>query len=103
MINWEKVKNTGKVDFAIIRCGYGMNEWNETTQTWTQDDPQWEYNTSECERLNIPYGVYLYSYADTTEKAKSEAEHVIRMLEGKNLSYPIYYDMEDKSVIITAR
>lgn len=99
VINWEKVKNTGKVDFAIIRCGYGMNEWNETTQTWTQDDPQWEYNTSECERLNIPYGVYLYSYADTTEKAKSEAEHVIRMLEGKNLSYPIYYDMEDKSVM----
>ncbi len=99
VINWEKVKNTGKVDFAIIRCGYGMNEWDETKQTWTQDDPQWEYNTSECERLNIPYGVYLYSYADTTEKAKSEAEHVIRMLEGKNLSYPIYYDMEDKSVM----
>lgn len=98
-INWEQVKNTGKVDFAIIRCGYGMNEWDETTQTWTQDDPQWEYNTSECERLNIPYGVYLYSYADTTEKAKSEAEHVIRMLEGKNLSYPIYYDMEDASVM----
>lgn len=99
VINWEKVKNTGKVDFVIIRCGYGMNEWDESKQTWTQDDPQWEYNTSECERLNIPYGVYLYSYADTTEKAKSEAEHVIRLLEGKKLSYPIYYDMEDASVM----
>lgn len=91
-IDWAKVKNSGQVDFAIIRCGFGMNETK-------QDDSKWKYNSSECERLGIPYGVYLYSYADTTEKAKSEAEHVIRMLEGKNLSYPIYYDMEDKSVM----
>ncbi len=33
--------------------------------------------------------------ADTTAKAKSEAEHVVRLLQGKNLTYPIYYDMED--------
>lgn len=44
--------------------------------------------------LGIPYGTYLYSGADTTAKAKSEAEHVVRLLQGKNLTYPIYYDME---------
>jgi lysozyme len=88
-IDWEKVKNSGMADFAIIRCGYGMDET-------AQDDPKWEYNSSECERLGIPYGVYLYSYATDTEKAKSEARHVIRLLKGKTPSYPIYYDMEDK-------
>ena len=27
-------------------------------------------------------------------RQKSEAEHVVRLLQGKNLTYPIYYDME---------
>lgn len=91
-IDWEKVKNSGQVDFAIIRCGYGMDETK-------QDDICWEYNTSECERLKIHYGVYLYSYADSVEKAKSEAKHVIRLIKGKNLTYPIYYDMEEATVL----
>lgn len=68
---------------------------NETKQ----DDSKWKYNSSECERLGIPYGVYLYSYADTVAKAKSEANHVIRLIKGKKLSYPIYYDMEEKTVL----
>lgn len=91
-IDWEKVKNSGQVDFAIIRCGYGMDETK-------QDDTCWKYNTSECERLQIPYGVYLYSYADSVAKAKSEAKHVIRLIKGKNLTYPIYYDMEEATVL----
>ena len=91
-IDWAKVKNSGQVDFAIIRCGFGMNETK-------QDDSKWKYNSSECERLGIPYGVYLYSYADTVAKAKSEANHVIRLIKGKKLSYPIYYDMEEKTVL----
>lgn len=88
-IDWQKVQNSGLVDFAILRCGYGTNQTN-----W--DDERWNYNSSECERLGIPYGVYLYSYADNTTKAKSEAQHVIRLIKGKKLSYPIYYDIEDK-------
>ena len=86
-IDWEQVKNSGLADYAIIRCGYGVNQTDK-------DDKYWDYNSSECERLGIPYGTYLYSGADTTAKAKSEAEHVVRLLQGKNLTYPIYYDME---------
>src|SRR5699024_10319918 len=50
---------------------------------------------SECERLGIPYGVYIYSYATTVERASSEADHVLRLIEGHELSYPVYFDMED--------
>lgn len=89
-IDWEKVKASG-IDFAVIRCGFGMDEEK-------QDDIFWQTNVSECERLNIPYGVYLYSYADTTAKARSEADHVIRLIQGRNLTYPIYYDLEDKTL-----
>ena len=86
-IDWDKVKNAG-IDFAVIRCGYGSN-------FKSQDDAQWLHNVEECERLGIPYGVYLYSYADTVQKAKSEAEHVLRLLKGHTPSYAVYYDLED--------
>lgn len=89
-IDWQKVKSTGKVDYAIIRCGYGRDF------TYA-DDPKWDYNSRECERLGIPYGAYLYGKATSAEAAKSEAQHVIRLLEGKHLTYPIYYDMEDNT------
>ena len=65
-IDWEKVKADG-IDFAIIRCGYGEDKTE-------YDDRWWEYNTSECERLGIPYGVYLYSYAGKTDAGATPAE-----------------------------
>lgn len=86
-IDWKKVKQS-EVEYAIIRCGYGTNDKN-------QDDKKWEENVKGCIDNNIPYGVYLYSYADTVEKASSEADHAIRLLQGKKLKYPVYYDLEE--------
>ncbi|WP_346960990.1 GH25 family lysozyme [Faecalicatena contorta] len=88
-IDWEKVKAAG-IDFAILRCGYGNDESY-------QDDGQWARNVSECERLGIPYGVYIYSYATNLNMAKSEAAHVLRLLKGHTPSYPVYLDMEDRT------
>lgn len=85
-INWEKVKP--QIDGAILRCGYGMD-------IEKQDDTYFKYNADECTRLGIPFGVYLYSYADNNEKAKSEAAHVLRMIKGYKLSYPVYLDLEE--------
>lgn len=87
-IDWEKVKAAG-IEFAIIRCGYGGD-------FAMQDDPQFSRNVSECKRLGIPFGVYLYSYADTVEKAKSEAEHVKRLIKGLEFDFPVFYDLEDE-------
>jgi hypothetical protein len=42
--------------------------------------------------------VYLYSYANTEAKAHSEAAHALRLLKGYNPTYPVYYDLEDKTV-----
>ena len=110
-IDWEKAKAAG-IDFAIIRCGFG-GEWDGQEENWAQDDPQWRRNADECTRLGIPFGAYLYSYATTVEEARSEADHVARLLgltappqEGLDdytaapyrLSYPVYYDLEDKYI-----
>ena len=86
-IDWEAVKSAG-VEGAIIRCGYGMDQAD-------QDDRKWKRNADECTRLGIPFGAYLYSYADSTAKAQSEAQHAIRLLAGYKLSYPVYYDLEE--------
>lgn len=85
-INWEKVKP--QIDGAILRCGYGMD-------IEKQDDAYFKRNADECTRLGIPFGVYLYSYANSEEKAKSEAEHVLRLINGYKLSYPVYLDLEE--------
>lgn len=89
-IDWAKVKNTD-VDYAMIRCGYGMNQTD-------QDDTMWKKNADACTANGIPFGTYLYSYADTVARAKSEAEHVLRLVKGYNLSYPIFYDLEETAV-----
>lgn len=90
-IDWERVKNSGKVDGVIIRVGFGRNRT-------TQDDRQFQRNITECIRLGIPFGAYIYSYAKTEEDAKSEAAHVQRLLAPykDKLSYPVYYDLEQK-------
>ena len=85
-LNWEKLKP--EIEGAIIRCGFGSDYES-------QDDAYYSRNVSECERLGIPFGVYIYSYANTVNKAKSEANHVKRLVEGYKLSFPIFYDLEE--------
>ena len=95
-IDWAKVKASG-VDYAIIRCGYGMDQRD-------QDDEKWLENVQGCIENNIPFGVYLYSYATNTSRASSEADHVLRLLreaglDPSDVSYPVYFDMEDVSTL----
>lgn len=84
--DWEKVKP--HIDGAILRCGYGSDYED-------QDDAYFRRNADECTRLGIPFGVYLYSYAKTPIQARSEADHVLRQIQGYRLSYPVYLDLEE--------
>lgn len=90
-IDWEKVSKSD-VDFVIIRCGYGNN-------LTSQDDKYFAQNVAGCEKYNIPYGIYIYSYALSKSDAKSEANHVLRLIKstGAKPTYPIYIDYEDSS------
>lgn len=85
VINWEAAKP--HIAGAIIRCGYGDNYAS-------QDDVQWSRNITECERLGIPRGVYLYSYATNDAMAQSELQHILRCLHGHSFQLPIYLDVE---------
>lgn len=87
IISFERLKNA--VDYVIIRCGYGQNIPD-------QDDKQWNRNVSECERLGIPYGVYFYSYARTTDRIEGEINHCLRLLKGHAPNLPVFFDSEEK-------
>ena len=50
VIDWEKVKASGLVDFAILRAGYG--------KATSQIDDQFNRNYTACKQLGIPVGVY---------------------------------------------
>ena len=86
-IQWDKVKPN--IDFAILRCGFGSD-------IARQDDVCFERNVAECERLNIPFAVYLYSYATTEQKIDSEIAHTLRLI-GSHKPFCVYFDMEDNS------
>ena len=84
-IIWEKVRDSRKIDGVIIRIGYGDDDTN-------QDDKYYQYNIKECERLGIPYEVYLYSYADTDKHTQSEIAHIKRLLSGRKVR--VWLDLE---------
>lgn len=85
-LDWDTIKSS--IDGAIIRVGFGSDYEN-------QDDSQAIRNMRECERLGIPYGVYIYSYCLNIEEARSEAAHILRMIQGFNPVLGVWFDMED--------
>ena len=92
-IDWTKAKDA--IAGAVIRCGFGSD-------FEVQDDTKWNEYTRECERLNIPYATYLYSYATSNAMARSEAKHALRLVKGHKPSV-IYFDSEAKGTERVAR
>lgn len=101
-IDWATVAKSD-IGFVIIRAGYGGN--------WTdQDDREFLNNVKACEEYNIPYGLYLYSYASEIDNddssAQNEARHMLRLIDqieqynySPNLGTKVFIDMEDNSVV----
>ena len=87
IINWDAVKQEGKVDGVILRMA--IND--------VLVDTQFERNLRELQRLGIPYGVYLYSYAENGTEAKMEADWMVTLLKRYqiNPTYGIYFDIEE--------
>ena len=86
LIDWDSAKE--HIEGVIIRIGYGDDYAY-------QDDKQAVQNMDECERLGIPYGVYIYSYSMTMQETESEISHTLRMLKGRNPVRGVWFDMED--------
>ena len=83
--DWAKAKKNG-VQFAILRLGSGYNGGYV--------DKTFEYNYRECKKVGIGVGVYVASYLNI----KAEIEMTLKELKGKQLEYPVFFDIEDFSL-----
>ena len=95
-IDLSKVKKAG-YNFVMIRCGWGNN-------STSNDDSKFAANVAKAEKLGMPWGVYLFSYACSTSDAKSELAHIDRLLkEQKAKGYlptmPIAIDIEPNDTV----
>ena len=96
-IDWSKVKSSG-VTGAIIRCGYGRD-------LTKQDDARFYENMDGAIAQGLRVGVYIYSYAKSEDSARSEAAHVLRLVNKykDKITLPIYYDLEESGTEVGAK
>lgn len=93
-IDFEKVKASG-IDFVIIRAGYG---W-----ALSQKDRCFEENYRKAKAAGLRVGAYWYSYAGSADQAREEAKICKQVLAGKELDYPVYFDLEEQSQLARGR
>lgn len=84
-INWDLFAKESDCYGVILRLGY-----------YTTLDKKFESYLKEIKRLNIPYGIYLFSYSKTEKGALKEANFVSSMVDKYDLSpsLGIFYDIE---------
>jgi len=84
--NWEGIIKNNDIDAVIVRIGYSGAE-----------DKHLAHNISELNRLGVPYGIYLYTYASTETDGVEDAEQTLALIKKYNIkpTYPIYFDLED--------
>lgn len=90
-IDWSKAAK--EIDFAIIRAGYGSST----------KDKKFEQNYSGCQKNNIYKGVYWYNYAKNITAAKAEANACLAAIKGKQIDFPVWYDIEENATFATGK
>lgn len=89
--------HNGNVDLAKIKSA-GLHVILKVGEGTSFTDGTFDARAKKCEQLGIPYGVYYYGRATTVQAAKAEAARCLRLVKGRKLSYPIYYDIEESSL-----
>ena len=87
--NFKKAKASG-INYVILRVGYTGSSSKSPTI-----DSVFENNYANAISAGLPVGIYYYSLATSTAMAEKEANFVVKKLKGKNITYPVYIDMED--------
>ena len=84
-IDWREVAKDG-VQFAVIHAGYGRE--------LSQKDKYFERNYAGARAAGIKVGAFWYSYADSVARAEQEARTCLKVLDGKHLDLPVFFDQE---------
>ena len=88
-IDWEQVAASGLADFAFIRAGYrGYTEGGLFEDLYFRD------NIDGALENGIDVGVYFFSQATTAEEAIEEAQFLLELIDGYEITYPVAFDWE---------
>ena len=84
VIDWAAVAESG-VDFVMLRTGEGQAP---------DVDVQFEANYEGAKAAGLKVGAYHVCCVRTPEAAVKEAEYCLEILDGRELDYPLAYDIE---------
>ena len=84
VIDWEMVA-ASDVDFVMLRTGEGQAP---------DVDAQFEANYEGAKAAGLKVGAYHVCCVRTPEAAVKEAEYCLEILDGRELDYPLAYDIE---------
>ena len=91
------VWQSGFTDFEPFKnAGYGYVICKITEGQST--DRCFEQHYGNCTKSNIPVGVYVFSHATNTSKARAEANYALNVLKGRKLDLPIFMDLEASDI-----
>ena len=76
------------VDFVILKAG-----------STTGIDPAFERDYLDAKAAGLQVGAYFYAYSVTVEDTLADAEMLLSWLAGKQFELPIYFDMEETSMM----
>ena len=89
-IDWERVINEGGVDGVILRVAMDAE----------REDPYLAQNIRELQRLGIPYGIYIYSYAENYNEGVIYAQFTLELMKKYNMNptMGIFFDLESNEI-----
>ena len=87
-IDWEAVAADG-VEFAMIRCGYRGSESGTIVV-----DEQFENNINGALAAGLDVGVYFFSQSTGAIEAAEEANFVLDLISGYDITMPVAFDWE---------
>lgn len=87
-IDWEAVAADG-IEFAMIRCGY-----RGYTAGALNEDERFRENVEGALAAGLEVGVYFFSQAISAQEGREEAEYVLELIKGYDITLPIAYDWE---------
>lgn len=94
-VNWSQVAAAGK-DFVIVRVG-------SSNSGGLYVDPYFLQNVNGAHAAGLRVGVYYYTYARTQSAVANELNTFMNAMQGLQLEYPVFVDVEDSSLTSLGR
>ena len=94
-INWGRVAAAGK-QFAIVRVG-------SSNSGGLYVDPYFLQNVNGAKAAGLRVGAYYYTYARTRAAVANELTTFLNVMQGLQLEYPVFVDVEDASLTSLGR